>query len=62
MPENCWGWAYDEDALEGALVYRTMEYGRPIIGTLEIVSDVPGGELGVRAQTWVEEGQALEVR
>lgn len=62
MPENSWGWAYHEDAMEGALVYRTMEYGRPIIGTLEIVSDVPGGELGVRAQTWVEEGQALEVR
>jgi hypothetical protein len=62
MPENSWGWAHDAEALEGALVYRTMEYGRPIIGTLEIVSDVPGGELGVRAQTWVEEGQVLEMR
>lgn len=62
MPENSWGWAHDAEALEGALVFRTLEYGRPIIGTLEIVSDVPGGELGVRAQTWVEEGQVLEVR
>jgi hypothetical protein len=62
MPENSWGWAYDADAVEGALVFRTMEYGRPIIGTLEVISDVPGGELGVRAQTWVEEGQVLETR
>ena len=62
MPKNSWGWAYDAKASTGALVYRIMEYGRPIIGTLEIVSDVPGGELGVRAQTWVEEGQVLEVR
>jgi hypothetical protein len=62
MPENSWGWAHDTETLEGALVFRIMEYGRPIIGTLEIVSDVPGGELGVRAQTWVEEGQVLETR
>ncbi len=56
------GWSFEADAFNGALVFRTMEYGRPTIGTLEIVTDGSGGQFRVRPQTWVEEGQVLEVR
>ena len=55
------GWSFYPDAPEGALVYRTMEYGRPMIGCFEIVSDGTGGQFGLRAQNWVEEGQVLQV-
>lgn len=54
-------WSFEADAFNGALVYRTMEYGRPIIGTLAIVTEGTGGQFGVRPQTWVDEGQVLEV-
>ncbi|MBL7964667.1 MAG: hypothetical protein JNM31_12590 [Flavobacteriales bacterium] len=62
LPNEPPGWSFDADAFDGALVYRTMEYDRPIIGALEIISDGTGGQFGVRAQTWVEEGQVLELR
>ncbi len=52
-------WTFDTGAFEGALVYRTMEYGRPIIGTLEIVTDGTGGQFGVRPRSWVDEGEVL---
>ena len=55
-------WTFDAHAFDGAMVYRTMEYDRSVIGTLEIVSDGTGGQFGVRPQTWVEEGQVLELR
>jgi hypothetical protein len=55
-------WTFDANAFDGALVYRTMEYDRPVIGTLEILSAGTGGHFGVRAQTWVEEGQVLDTR
>lgn len=55
-------WTFDASAFDGAMVYRTLEYDRPVIGTLEIVSDGTGGQFGVRSQTWVEEGQVLELR
>lgn len=55
-------WYIPEAMLSGAMVYRTTEYGRPMIGTLEIVSDGNGGQFGVKPQTWVEEGQVLQVR
>jgi hypothetical protein len=55
-------WTFDANAFDGALVYRTMEYDRPVIGTLEILSAGTGGHFGVRAQTWVEEGQVLRVQ
>ncbi|HRD52546.1 MAG TPA: hypothetical protein PKY96_07855 [Flavobacteriales bacterium] len=61
-PDEPQGWSFEADAFDGALVYRTMEYGRPIIGALEIISDGNGGQFGVRAQTWVDEGQVLELR
>lgn len=62
LPADPSGWSFTADALDGALVYRTLEYGRPIIGTLEIISDGTGGQFGVRPRSWVEEGQVLEVR
>ncbi len=55
-------WSLVDEPFDGALVYRTKEYDRPIIGTLEIIAETPGGRFGVRPQTWVEEGQVLEVR
>jgi hypothetical protein len=55
-------WSFEADAFNGALVFRTMEYSRPTIGTLEVVTEGSGGQFGVRPQTWVEEGQVLEVR
>ena len=61
LPDEPPGWLFDTDAPEGAQVYRTMEYGRPIIGCFEIVSDGTSGQFGVRAQNWVEEGQELQV-
>ncbi|MEZ4756679.1 MAG: hypothetical protein R2817_07625 [Flavobacteriales bacterium] len=55
-------WWRVDGPFDGALVYRTKEYDHYLIGALEIIADVPGGEFGVRAQTWVEEGQVLELR
>ena len=62
LPDEPPGWSFTADVFDGALVYRTMEYDRPMIGTLEIISDGTGGQFGLRPQTWVEEGQVLEVR
>jgi len=62
LPDEPQGWTFDADAFDGVMVYRTLEYGRPMIGALEIVSDGNGGQFGVRAQTWVDEGQVLELR
>lgn len=56
------GWSLVGDPFDGALVYRTKEYGRQIIGALEIIAETPGGRFGVRPRSWVEEGQVLEVR
>lgn len=61
-PDQERGWSLVGDPFGGALVYRTMEYGRPIIGALEIIAESPGGRFGVRPQSWVEEGQVLQVR
>ena len=62
MPGQPHGWSTEEEAVSGALVYRTKEYDHYLIGALEIIANAPGGELGVRSQTWVEEGQVLELR
>ncbi|MBP7515186.1 MAG: hypothetical protein KA791_11590, partial [Flavobacteriales bacterium] len=62
IPEELRRWSLVDEAFDGALVYRTKEYDRPIIGTLEIIAETPGGQFGVRPQTWVEEGKVLEVR
>lgn len=62
LPDAAQRWSFTPHVFDGAFIYRTMEYGRPIIGALEIVSDGRGGQFGVRAQTWVDEGQVLEVR
>ncbi|MBK6343577.1 MAG: hypothetical protein IPF41_13605 [Flavobacteriales bacterium] len=55
-------WSATPAASAGYLVYRTTSHGRVHIGAMEIVYSLPGGELGVRPQNWVEEGQVLEVR
>ncbi len=55
-------WSATPFASAGHLVYRTTSYGRAYIGALEVVYTLPGGELGVRPQAWVEEGGTLEVR
>lgn len=62
MTEQPLAWTFEENAFQGVFVYRTMEYGRPTIGTLEVVTAGSSGQFGVRPQTWVEEGQVLEVR
>lgn len=62
MPDQVQEWSFEEDAFNGALVFRTTEYTRPIIGTIEITGDAPGGVFGAKPQTWVEEGQVLELR
>ena len=62
LPDEPQLWSSEAGVGDGAFVYRTLEYGRPIIGTFEIASNGTGGQFGVRPQTWVEEGQALEVR
>lgn len=55
-------WSATPAASAGYLVYRTTSYGRAYIGAMEVQYTLPGGELGVRPQAWVEEGQPLEVR
>ncbi len=55
-------WTAAPTASAGSLVYRTTSYGRVYIGAMEVLYTLPGGELGVRPQAWVEEGQVLEVR
>jgi hypothetical protein len=62
ITEQALAWTFEEDAFQGVFVYRTMEYGRPMIGGLEIVAAGSGGQFGVRPQTWVEEGQVLDLR
>ena len=55
-------WTATFAASAGYLVYRTTSYGHVHIGAMEVVYSLPGGELGVRPQNWVEEGQVLQVR
>ncbi|MGV3636875.1 MAG: hypothetical protein ACO1NQ_04415 [Flavobacteriales bacterium] len=55
-----WEPFYEEP--KGNPVFRTLEYGRPVIGVVALQWSVPGGELSVDAQNWVEEGQVLQVR
>ena len=55
-------WTATPGASAGYLVYRTTSYGRVYIGAMEVVYALPGGKLGMRPRTWVEEGQVLELR
>ncbi len=55
-------WSAKPAASPGYLVYSTTSHGRAYIGAMEVLYALPGGELGVRQQAWVEEGQVLEVR
>lgn len=55
-------WSATPAASPGYLVYSTASYGRVYIGALEVLYTLPGGELGVRPQAWVEEGTVLQVR
>ncbi len=56
------GWAYCYEAAVGDPIFRTMHYGQPVIGVVALRWQVPGGELSVDPQNWVEEGKALQVR
>lgn len=53
------GWWPAQDMVDGAFVFRATQYGRPMIGCFEITYTMPGGELGVRLQGLVEEGESL---
>ncbi len=55
-------WTAALHADDGDLVYRTTYYDQTVIGALELRYALPGGELGVTPQNWVEEGQVLQVR
>ncbi|MBK9760638.1 MAG: hypothetical protein IPO90_11865 [Flavobacteriales bacterium] len=55
-------WSATPAASPGYLVYSTTSYGRVYIGAMEVLYTLPGGELGVRSQAWVEEGKVLQVR
>lgn len=56
-------WSLVDEEWKGDLVYRTSYYGHTtVIGVLEVQATVPGGELRLQPQNWVEEGQVLEVR
>jgi hypothetical protein len=56
------GWEPFYEEPKGNPVFRTLDYGRPVIGVVALQWSVPGGELSVDAQNWVEEGQVLQVR
>ena len=59
LPGTPQGWSLVDGAIDGALVYRTKAHEHHLLGALEIIADTPGGEVGVRPRTWVEEGQVL---
>jgi hypothetical protein len=56
------GWLPVGDPMQGLLVFRATQYGRPMIGALELHADTPGGRTWVQLQGLVEEGQVLQVR
>lgn len=57
--EQSTGWEPFYEEPNGNPVFRTLEYGRQLIGVVALQWSVPGGELSVKAQNWVEEGQVL---
>jgi len=57
--EQSTGWEPFYEEPNGNPVFRTLEYGRQLIGVVALQWSVPGGELSVEAQNWVEEGQVL---
>lgn len=62
LPDQPAEWTATDPDPSCCLVYRTTAYGRAVIGVIELQYSLPGGELGVRPQNWVEEGQVLQVR
>ncbi|HRO98989.1 MAG TPA: hypothetical protein PLN54_06090, partial [Flavobacteriales bacterium] len=56
------GWLPAEEPIEGALVFRATQYGRPMLGCFEVSYTTPGGELGVRLMGLVDEGEVLRVQ
>lgn len=62
LPDQPAEWTATDPDPSRCLVYRTTAYGRAVIGVVELHYSLPGGELGVRPQNWVEEGQVLQVR
>lgn len=56
------GWLPAEEPIEGALVFRATQYGRPMLGCFEVSYTTPGGEVGVRLMGLVDEGEVLRVQ
>lgn len=55
-------WTATGAADQGDLVYRSGYFNQVVIGIAELMYVLPGGQLGVNAQNWVEEGKVLQVR
>ncbi len=56
------GWLPVEDPVKGMLVFRANQYGRPMIGALELDHETPGGQLWIQLQGLVNEGEVLTVQ
>jgi hypothetical protein len=56
------GWLPAEEPLQGALVFHSTQYGRPMVGCFEVGYTTPGGELRVTLQGLVDEGAVLKVQ
>jgi hypothetical protein len=56
------GWLPAEEPIEGVFVFRGTQYGRPMIGCVEIGYTTPGGELWVRLLGLVDEGEVLRAQ
>lgn len=56
-------WSSVDEEYQGDLIYRaSYSEIQMVIGVIEVYGVVPGGELIVRGQNWVEEGKVLQVR
>jgi hypothetical protein len=55
------GWYRPEPFITEMLVFRTAQYGRPMIGSFELGNATPGGEMWINPQGLVNEGEVLKV-
>lgn len=56
------GWLPADGAPVDLLVFRATQYGRPMIGTLELRSETPGGSVWIELRGLVDEGEVLLAR
>ncbi len=56
------GWLPASEPLQENYVFHSFQYGRPMLGCFEVTYTTPGGELGVRLISLVEEGEVLRVQ